>query len=268
MNIDFNKIYMSNNYGPFKIIKITDKDKTHHQKVIIEFINTGYIKEVLMSNIHKGNVKDDTILPYNNIDHFNQYQREQFVNLKIKEIWYDMIARCTKPHHKEFYAYGELGIAISDTWMNFDIFNYDIRQLFQFDKFYNNPYNYQLDKDYLQLAIPKYQRIYSKDTCIFLSNRDNTNLRIIENKLLNINSSKYYGVALIKDKYYMGIHCNNYKISIYFNNEIAAANAWNYWFEKFHLYEIVKVINDVPYMPVEEWIKYIISKREMCKIIK
>ena len=265
---DPNEILMSNDYGPFRVVAELGQDRTGHAIGCIEFINTGYRKETLFSNIRKGNVKDDTIDPIRDVSLFTQEQHDKFISYKILRMWHDMQKRCGNINHKEYYAYGGKGIKISNEWMIYSNFYNDCHFLNQYDKFYNDPYNYQLDKDFLQLNLPKEERVYSKETCMFLSFRDNTNLRAIENKQSGKDlTSIYYGVAKIKDKYYMGITANGHKISMYFDNEIAAANAYNYWFEKLHLYDLVRLHNDVPYMDIYEWTSHIISVRPMYHLI-
>ena len=263
--LDLNKIWMSNNYGPFKITQILDKPPYTRQKVIIEFINTKFQKEVLLSNAYKGNVKDDSILALNSVSHFTSNQLDILIEHKLRETIHCVITRCTNPHHKEYNNYGAIGVKVCDRWMDSSNFIHDAKFLPQYEKFYKNPYMYELDKDYLQFNIAKSNRIYSPETCMWLYVRDNINLKIIENSQNANLSSQYYGVCKIKDKWYMSITCNTYKIDMYFNNEIAAANAYNYWFEKLHLYELVKLYNDAPSMPVEVWTQYIISKRPLFK---
>ena len=231
----------------------------------IQFLNTGYIKDVLCDNALRGNVKDDTIKPLRT--HIKDDNYEIFLKRKLRCIWHSMMWRCYNKSHKEYYAYGAIGVSVSEEWHDFETFYNDCKSLLQYDKFYNDPYNYQLDKDYLQLHIPKCNRIYSKETCVFLSNRDNTNLRAIENKMNNTLTSEYYGVTKMKNVYVMGITINSQKIQIRFNNEIAAANAYNYWFEREHLYELVRLHNDVPYMSVQEFMSYARSPLEMIKSI-
>ena len=264
---DPNKIYQSNNYGRFVILETRKNDKSRHSIARIRFIDTGYECDTLLCNATKGNVKDATIKPLKNVDSFSCEEKDSFIVSKLRTIWHSMLRRCNNPTHKEYYAYGERGVTIDPAWYDFNTFLNDCKSLPQYDKFVNDPYNYQLDKDFLQIDLPKHLRVYSKDTCVFLSNRDNTNLRAIENARNSKLSSEYFGVCKIKGKYYMGITCNTNKISIYSDDEIAAANAYNYWFEKLHLYDLVKLRNDVPFMSVEEWESHIISTREMVKIV-
>ena len=159
VELDYNKIYHSNNYGPFKIIN--DEGRVNgRRRVKIKFINTGYETEVILSNIYKGNAKDNSIKPIRDISCFPLDRKEKFIINKLHVIWTSMLYRCEDPNHKEFYAYGGIGVYIDPSWKNFDTFLNDCRLLYQYDKFYNDPYNYQLDKDYLQLNRPKNMRIY------------------------------------------------------------------------------------------------------------
>ena len=269
MNYDPNIIYQSNNYGPYRIVKKLGYDReSDHSKAEIEFINTGYKTIADITNILHGNVKDATINPLNDISHFDEKRKQEFIYYKLRTMHKDMIRRCTNKNHKEYYAYGEAGITISDDWLNsFDTFYNDCTKLFQFDKFYNFPYQYQLDKDYKQMNLPKNPRIYSKETCIFLSKRDNKNLSIIDRNKNRILTSRYYGVSKVNSWYLMKLVINGYKIEIRFSNEIAAANAFNYFFEYYHNYDLIPLHNDVPYMPQEEWNTYIAFPKLVCKVI-
>ena len=88
IQIDFDKIYESNNYGPFKIIKdlgIINGSK----KVCIKFINTGYENEVQYKDAINGDVRDSA-LPYNaknsiQIDFNKIYESKNYGPFKIIE---------------------------------------------------------------------------------------------------------------------------------------------------------------------------------------
>lgn len=267
MKVNIGEILYSNNYGPFKVIQECGHNENGRLICEIEFINTGYRCIVLTSNVYKGNVKDASIKPIRNISEFPPELIPDFIDRKLRETWKCMLARCTNPNHKEYYAYGGLGVAIDPRWYTFENFKEDCKCLFQYDKFYINPYDYQLDKDYLQQNIPKNLRIYSPLTCIFISNRDNYNLRAIDYAKTHNLTSKYFGVTKIGNSYLMGITCEGNKLELRFTNEIAAANAYNYWFEKLHCYDLVRLHNDVPYMPPEEFVKYIVVPKTLCEII-
>lgn len=257
-------ILQSNTSGPFIIIKDLGKVNGRN-RVIIKFINTGCEKDVLLNNALAHRVKDSSInyvskdFDYTRIDNYDKY-----IDELLKQIYRHMIDRCYNKDSKKYISYGNKGIKISNEWLNdINTFINDCKLLYGFDKFYIMPHLYQLDKDYLQMNIPKNERIYSKDTCIFIYYQDNTNLKIIEN---NINND-LYGIEINSaGNYYTRIKINGSRINIgTFNNKIAAANAYNYWQLYFHNFELVPLINDVPFMPPNEFIKYNIRPKTMCK---
>ena len=185
-----------------------------------------------------------------------------------------MLSRCNKETDMFYSVYGGIGISYDPSWDDYANFSRDARYIFQFDKFYNNPILYQIDKDYKQLHLPKSQRIYSKDTCSFLYYIDNNNLRAIEARQDHPEnfSSRFFGVSkvekVIKDSWYAKfiLNGNNMNIGI-FNNEIAAASAYNYWYRYYHQYELVPLLNTLEYeMPPDEFIKYNTAVRQLYRL--
>lgn len=55
--INFDKIYQSKNYGPFKILRQV-RSKNGIRRVIIQFLNTGALNEVYFSCVKTGMVRD------------------------------------------------------------------------------------------------------------------------------------------------------------------------------------------------------------------
>jgi len=115
--------------------------------------------------------------------------------------------------------------------------------------------------------LPKNQRVYSRNTCMFLSIRDNRNLSAIERKQNSTIENKYFGVIKVGDNFVMNISVAGMKRQLRFSDEIAAANAFNYWFDYYHAYDLIRLTNHVPYMPPEEFCKYMITNKTMCKIV-
>ena len=100
--------------------------------------------------------------------------------------------------------------------------------------------------------------------------KDNINLRAMEFRKNNKMQSNYYGVTKeSKNTYSAHLIINNQNIYLgTFSNEIVAANVYNYWYKYYHQYELVPLINDVPYIPPDEFIKYNTRPKEMCTIIR
>ena len=93
-----------------------------------------------------------------------------------------------------------------------------------------------LDKDIKQINCK--EKIYSPQTCMFVPHRTN----MLQSRF-DHSQNKYYGVYKT--------HCGNFKVVLNnnyigtFSNEIAAANAYNY-FAKIN--NLPVILNNVPYM--------------------
>ena len=263
--INPNIIQYSNSYGPFKILKFNNNGTAD-----IQFIYTNNIKNnIRTSYIKRGNIKDtvsynkftipplDTSLLQPNI-------REYKIYWKLYELYRDIKKRCYNINNIRNISYKD--VRVCDRWLNsFDNFYNDTKLLPQYNKFERWPTLYQLDKDYRQLSISKEQRIYSPETCMFLYNKDNTNLKQLETHQLYFKNyiSQYYGVNKSPGGNFrveFDIHAKTIRFGTY-TNEIAAANAYNYFYEYHHRYtypryELIPLINNVPYMSWNEFISY------------
>lgn len=185
-NIDFNKTYHSTKSGDFKILSRINPDGTGGPiKVVIEFLNTGNIKTVRLDKALSGMVMDKSLsFACGNIGNggnciFNG-------NKLIYGRWKSMMDRCYNPKVRSYESYGAIGVRVDERWHNFDNYVYDIQLLPGAVKAFNDISNYHLDKDFLQYNIPRENRIYSKDTCVWLSVIDNLSLK---DKLLYIMAS-------------------------------------------------------------------------------
>ena len=258
-------VMQSNTSGPFKIIQNLGCVNGRN-RCLIEFINTGSVCDVLTYNATNHRVKDPALKSISNdfdISRFDDYAT--YLNGLLKTIYSHMIDRCYNINSPKYNSYGALGISVCESW-KIDINNFliDARFIDGFNKFYQRPYLYELDKDYKQINIPKHQRLYSKNTCTFLYYQDNSNLRCIENK-----KDGYFGVEkTASGNYHARIKINNNRIDIgTFSNPIAAANAYNAFQLKFKNYELVPLLNNVPYMPPQEFVKYNMHVKEVVKVV-
>ena len=170
---------------------------------------------------------------------------------------------CYNITDKDYPMYGAIGVRVDPRWHNFNNFFEDAKLLPGYENKLMYPSIYCLDKDYLQRNLPKEQRIYSKDTCIWLSKYDNIILMGRENS-----TSEYYGVTKHYNKYIARYSHNEIGK---FSNPIAAANAYNCYYEKHCMNDplhTIHILNDVPYMPPTEFIKYNTNPKVMCEIVK
>ena len=271
--LDFNKIYYSDNYGPYIIKDIFKGARGKSSATIIKFLLSNGEKIVSVDKALRGEVSDKSInavsspLDTSCLDTDDRIKR---INRLSKNLWCYMMYRCYDDKKENYASYGALGIKVCDRWLNIDNFISDLPSLFQYDKWYRYPTVYRLDKDYLQLNIEKEKRIYSKDTCVFLHKMDNINLKCIEYKRINNTLTNYIGVVKAGNGKFgaqIVINNKNYWLGT-FSNEIAAANAYNYYYNKYCYYELIPLLNKVPYMPPNEFIKYNVNPKTMCNIIE
>lgn len=261
-SIMYGEIYNSDNFGKFIPIEYIGTEK---DLVKIKFLNTGSEKIVSSNALVHGKVKDQyapTVAGIGYLGSFNGKVTDP-LNIIFYRVWNDMINRCYNILDKDYSIYGKCGITVDPSWLNFGNFFEDSKLLPGYSNKLAQPSMYCLDKDYLQMDVPKCNRIYSKDTCIWISKYDNIIIMNRENS-----NSKYYGVTKYGESYIS--RYSNHIIG-YFTNEIAAANAYNYYYiTKFKndKYRDIFILNNVPYMSPMEFSSYITKGREIIRIVK
>lgn len=258
-SIDYNKIYYSNNFGPFKILQKMDykKDSGNHILIQIQFIETGTIKIVRLADALIGNIKDEYRLTIHGIackGNASSYH-------PAYNTWENMINRCYNKNYKLYYNYGAQGITVCKKWLCFEYFLEDLPYIDGYENWKNNPDMYSLDKDYKQMYLPKKEKIYSLETCCFIPIYENTIISRLEH------SKSYIGVRQIGNLYHSNITINNDNIflGVFETPELAAA-AYNNALLYFH--PSINVMNNVPYIPPEQLIKLNLRPKILCEIIK
>lgn len=264
-----NILQWSNRYGPFEIIDMDDQSRTVYTNIKIRFTKTGTIKDVPLSCIKSGNIKDsnskiithiDTMLLQPNIAEYR-------INMLLSQVYKSMMSRCYNKSNHKYINYGGIGIRVCDRWKkSMKAFKEDVKTIDGYDKYYRYPTMYQMDKDFKQMNVPKGERIYSPKTCVFLYYMDNVNIRVYEEHNTNGNkfASKYYGVyKTYNNKYFVMISVNgkNKYLGTY-TDEIVAANVYNHHSRYYDQnantkrYEIIPLYNNVPIIPLSECMKY------------
>lgn len=255
------EIFHTKNSGDFKILERRDDGK-----YIIQFIQTGTIMVVHQTAIRNGTIKDKfypSVAGVGYIGDFEGYTHSP-ENIIIYGPWKHMLQRCYNPNNKDYHLYGGAGVKVDIRWHNFNNFFEDVKSLPGYENKIMYPNMYCLDKDYLQMHIPNELRIYSKDTCMWISTYDNITLSRRENS-----NTEYYGVTSRRDNYYTAYY--SHKQLGVFTDPIYAASAYNYYYQHFVLntpFHNLNIINNIPYIDPTEFIKYNINHKEMCKIVK
>ena len=153
-----------------------------YSKVKIRFVDTGYETMTRMTELKTGKVKDMLKISVCGVGilgkDFNKIKQDDYsLYKKSYQVWIDMIKRCYDTKRPGYSNYGAKGIRVSERWLNFSNFYYDIQTLEGYDKekFMNS--DIFLDKDKLQLNKSHDKRVYSINTCVFLTREENNSLQ-------------------------------------------------------------------------------------------
>lgn len=227
-------------------------------------LNTNMKRIARLDHAKNGNIKFDYGGPTVCNIGYNDMKNKKY-DRRLYSIWCHMLNRCYNVNNSEYNLYGGCGVSVCQEWLYLSNFINDVTQLLNYDKYIKNPDNYQLDKDYLQFNIPKCNRIYSKNTCIWINKIDNFNLCILENSI------KPYSFGLIETedglfKVYMYINNNPTYFGTY-DDRNAALNAYNIYYLMYKKYEMVPVINDCIAMGFDEVMSHRLDLKNMIKII-
>ena len=268
--IDFNKLYDSNNCGKFRIIEeLPTKvfNGTTMRIVKIQFVDTGYVMVAHLPTVLKGAVKDPyapTVLGVACLGVITglEYTKNEY------DIWYSMIRRCYSPKDPSYVNYGGIGVRVEQRWLCFENFLKDLPFMPGYDLYKSNNQSgirYEFDKDLLQRNIPKENRVYSRTTCCFIPGQYNNAIKNIENKRY-CESTNYIGLYRVPSGNFQCTIMNNGEKNFLgtFTNEIAAANAYNWW--AIH-YGYPSINNNAPYMPPIEWTRYKSRAKLMCRVV-
>lgn len=257
--------YKSNNFGFFTVIDYIGNNRHGYPYYKIKFDNTESENIASYEAIRHGRVKDKyapIVAGVGYIGSFEGKVSDPYI-LPLYRSWNDMLHRCYDIKDKDYPYYGALGVKVDPKWFDFGIYYNDIQQIYGFDMKLKYPNNYQLDKDYLQLNIPKSQRIYSKNTCIWLSKFDNVSVMNYD----QLNENCYPGVIYTNDNYIVRYYNKLYGK---YTNPIAAANAYNTIFQLSNLnnkFNNITLPIKFPIMTMEETMQYLKNPKIMCEII-
>lgn len=218
-----NKIYESKNYGSYKVIGAING--SNH---VIEFIETGFQTIIKGNRITDGAIKDlykPNLLKKGYCGRGPYPQSIKGNDTKEYILWQGIITRCYAK--QEEYKFPK----IDERWLCFQNFVEDIKLLKNYNE-WKETNNFQLDKDILQQNKEK-NKIYSKNTCLFVTIQENQN----EKNLRLKNGKKFLGIKIddgfeeefvilkqFADKY----NLNSSKIGLCLNNKRKTHKGWRF----------------------------------------
>lgn len=153
----------------FTVTKAFYNTEKKSYKFEIIFTESGYKRITSRSDIKKGLVRDRLSGCVSGVGYLGY--ASVYDNEKVYRIWTNIIGRCYDKNNTSYERYGAKGVTVCIRWHNFDNFLEDFTAIEGYDeeKFQNG--ELELDKDIKQQNIKN--KIYSKETCIFVSRKIN-----------------------------------------------------------------------------------------------
>lgn len=156
----------------YRVVEFVSSDsKNKYYKV--RFDKTNYEIITTKSAIKRMAIKDPFQPSVAKVGFIGELHNQATTKGHVYRIWHNMINRCYLPTSKEFCRYGALGVTVSEEWHNFSNFYKDFTLIEGYDEKLINKKKLFLDKDKKQLHLPKNKRVYSLNTCIFLTANEN-----------------------------------------------------------------------------------------------
>lgn len=237
------KVYKSNNYGEFRVIKEYSKEEKKFRQFVfdIQFLRTNYIlKKVLKRAIVEGSVKDKYLPNVCGVACVGEIKSKKNHDL-LKDLWQGMINRCYNKNHTGYENYGGRGIFVDSRWLIYANFLEDAVNLPNWLLKKEFPDKYSLDKDFCG------SNKYSKDTCVWASKKEQSyNTR--QNKAFLASSPSndeyiWYGISFFADRYGFS-ECG---IGSCINNKTDSHKDWEFkeYFDKNDYIPRLRIIDQV-----------------------
>ena len=259
--------YQSNNFGPFIFLELLGSCGTDHNRALIQFTDTGTIKEVELSDALNGNIRDQ----YRPIVYGVGCLGNTSSKCREYPVWHGMVRRCYDIDSAEYIQYGAKGVSVCKRWLCFEFFLNDVKYLPGYDLWLQYPGKYEIDKDTLQMHIPEHLKIYSPQTCCFIDKISNIKYASkYQNQFDNTRTSKYMGVSQDKGKpsYRCAITVNGHKYNHgSYKTQEAAAFMYDYVCTYHHPNIDSNLLNNIPNMTLDDAQALRSGGKNMCKII-
>lgn len=111
--------------------------------------------------------------------------------------WIGMINRCYNPKSTSYPLYGEKGVTVDPRWHSLEKFIEDVPNIEGYNAELYASGQLSLDKDTKQVGVKA--KVYSKDTCVFLSVKENSQLASGKKYKATSPNGEVYEVSSLRD---------------------------------------------------------------------
>lgn len=168
MGINIGSVYQTNNYGSVIILS-----KTHRTDYYtVQFLDTGTVKDFRGYQILNGCIRDPYAKDVCGVGCTGDIKTKGKYKTYYS-IWHGMICRCYDEKNKRYDAYRN--VSVCDRWLVFENFYNDACSLDGYDNDKIQAGMLVLDKDTKQRYIQN--KVYSPETCIWLSKYENNRIQ-------------------------------------------------------------------------------------------
>ncbi|UGO50737.1 HNH endonuclease [Bacillus phage vB_BanS_Sophrita] len=164
--------FKNNNNEEYYIVSREGQSKSGNKKYRIRFIRTGYETVVEKVQIERGKIKDRYSPCIFGLGYIGDVSVSR--NKRAYNVWHKMLGRCYSPTNNSYNTYGAQGVTVDKRWYSFENFVSDIPLIEGYEESLFLSGELHLDKDKKQQNCNK--KIYSKDTCNFISPSENSQL--------------------------------------------------------------------------------------------
>lgn len=188
------------------------EDKSRRGYYVVEFKDSGIVKEAYGTHIKSGAVSDDafpsseeeriTLLMrprYYDVGYIGNGRHSTIENARSHQrtrsfiLWHNMLARCYMTVKGKQYFKGYKGVTVCERWHNFQYFCDDLPKLHGYTRWKINPGEYELDKDY------SHRRIYSPETVCFITIAENAKEAGLRRSAMKISGKNYHAINKVRD---------------------------------------------------------------------
>lgn len=156
-------------------------EKLPKKKCLIQFTETGSVREVYIDNAIAGKVKDLYAKTVYGVGCLGEYKKTHYWKPCL-QLWRNMMKRCYSDKDDRGYKFKK-GTQVEARWLCFANFLEDVPLLDNFDKWLSggecSNTRYNLDKDSVNPDL----NIYSRYTCSFITEHDNKSAGAVNARL-------------------------------------------------------------------------------------
>lgn len=188
-------VWESASSGRFKVIGKTDRTNGKGSRIycLCKF-EDGAIVESDFTNIKNGNIKSPNKLSVYGVGYMGQGKWTSAIDGKTTKeymTWQGMIERCySEKFQEDFPTYK--GVTVSERWKCFQRFCEGIKELHGYSKWKNGSDVYHLDKDIICERDNIKPKIYSSETCMFITRSENVSESLARRNLTGLT---YIGIS-------------------------------------------------------------------------